>query len=267
MRYYQTWSDFSRRPEVKQLIENKGMEFARQQYQREVNFMQWNDPVIINETNQPGLSVSNPAAQGDNSVNSTQFITGYSKETSTFTFAKELDPGITGSGLNGVFFDIVGYDGTTDFSHQHINSMKRFRCFISTGSGETFSVPSNISGVISASVDQVAAGTLEVSESLLNLFRDAINNQGATNSVAGFTNTIAPNTIFSGSRTDNVLTITREYNAGVSNIQLGGGSDTVNLSDTASVATPVEGQDTYHFAQGMQVFDGAKLPYAAMPRK
>ena len=63
MRYYQTWSDFSRRPEVKQLIENKGMDAARQQYQREVNFMQWNDPVIINETNQPGLSVSNPAAQ------------------------------------------------------------------------------------------------------------------------------------------------------------------------------------------------------------
>ena len=137
MRYYQTWADYSRRPEVKQLIESKGMSFVRQQYQREVNFMQWNDPVIINETNQPGLSVSNPAVQGDNSAGSTQFITGFSKEESTVTFAAALTAGISGS-INGTYVDIQARNGDTDFSRNHINSRKNFRLFISTGTNETF---------------------------------------------------------------------------------------------------------------------------------
>lgn len=264
MRYYQSWQDYTRRPEVKQLIESRGMNFVRQQYQREVNFLEWNDPVIINETNQPGLSVSNPAAQGDNSVGSTQFITGYSKEESTITFAAGLAPGISGS-IHGTFIDAHALETGTDFSRNHTNTTKTFRLYITTGSAVSFTNTAGADCVLTASVD--ALSTPDVSGSILSQWRDAINNQGSTATVAGFTNTIAPSTLISGSVEGRVLTITRTNKGGVPDIGISAGSATENLSDTASVATPINGQDTYHFAPGSQVFDGTQLPYAAMPRK
>jgi hypothetical protein len=260
MRYYQTWSDYSRRPEVQSLIESKGMEYVRQQYMREVNYMQWNYPTQINESTSPGGAVNN-AINADGS--STQFITGYSKETSTFTLANGLADGFEDA-IHGTFFDVYAYNNTVDYSLDHADSVKQIRCFITTGSAETFSNTGGAACVITASVDGVSG---IVTGSILESFRDAINNQGASAVVAGFTNTFAPSDIISGSVTDNVLTITREYNAGVPDISLTAGSNTINLSDTASVATPVNGLDTYYYAQGMQVFDGAVAPYSTLPRK
>lgn len=44
MRYYQTWQQYSKRPEIKTLIESKGMDYVRQQYMRELNHVQWHYP-------------------------------------------------------------------------------------------------------------------------------------------------------------------------------------------------------------------------------
>ena len=271
MRYYQSWQDYSRRPEVKQLIETKGMSFAQAQYQREVNYMEWNDPVIINETNQPGMSVFNPADQGMNDANSTQFITGYSKETSTFTFATGLAVGFTGSAnptsasIHGTGFDVWAYDNTTDYSLGHVNSIKKIRLLITTGSGTTFDDFGRAACVITASTVDGGAAPDQL---IIDRFKDAINNQSATAQVAGFTNTFAPSDLISGSDTSPlVLTITREYNASVPNASIFAGPTTINLADTASVATPVEGQDTYYYDQGMNVFNGTYSPWNAMPRK
>lgn len=269
MRYYQDWRDYTNRPEIKQLIENKGVDFVRQQYTREINKMQWFYPNMINETNQPGMSVHNQAAQGMNDGGSTQFITGYSKETSTFTFANVNDD-FTGSAnptsasIHGTGFDVWAYNGGTDFTRNYTDTVKQIRFLITTGSGTTFDSFGSAACVITAST---TATTGDAETSLISLFKNAINNQTATAQVAGFTNTFAPSDIISGSSLGRVLTITREYNAGVPDISLFAGPTTVNLSDTASVATPVNGLDTYYFSPGSQVFDGATLPWATMPRK
>lgn len=265
MRYYQTWADYSRRPEVKQLIESKGMNFVRQQYQREVNFMQWNDPVIINETNQPGLSVTNPAAQGDNSVGSTQYITGHSAQSSVVAWSAGANNSVTASNVwseGANFFDIQGIlVGSDDFSSGHKNSKYKFRCYLTTGSNGTFDLPTNYHGILTSSVvDGATTG------SLLNALKDAINNQAASAIVAGVTNgPVAPSTLFTATVAANSssLTITNKKNGGVSD------TGVVYLDDASGslTVTNTPGLDTYHYKPGAQIFDGHRGPYNNMPRK
>jgi hypothetical protein len=260
MRYFLDWRDYVKQPHIKQLIESKGLEHVRQEYIRESNRVMWNDPVIITETATPGLSV---ASSNNSYGSSTQFITGYSTEVSTLTFATGLNPGISGA-LHGTYFEIAAYNNEPDYTLYHSNAMKLFRCYISTGSGTTFNNTAGLNGVITAS-SVTADGN--VSGSLLNAFRDAINNQLATATVGGYTNTIAPKTLFSASVSNVTLTVTRTYKAAVSNISLVAGPNTINLTATASVATPTDGLDTFYFSPGSQTFDGTTLPYATLPRR
>lgn len=254
------WRDYVRQPHIKRLIESRGIDVVRQEYIRESNRAMWNDPIIITETTSPGQSVNNAI---NSAGQSTQFITGYSAEISTVTFAAGLNSGISGS-LHGTYFDITAYNNNPDYTLRHTDSMKIFRCLISTGSATTFSYEAGIHGVITASA---VTATGNVSASLLTNFRDAINNQTATAVVAGYTNTIAPNTLLTASVSNTTLTITRLYKAGVNDITLISGPNTINLSSTASVATPTNGLDTYYFNPGAQVFDGTTLPYATLPRR
>lgn len=265
MRYYQTWADYSRRPEVKQLIESKGMNFVRQQYQREVNFMQWNDPVIINETNQPGLSVTNPAAQGDNSVGSTQYITGHSAQSSVVAWSAGANNDVTASNVwveGANFFDIQGIlVNGDDWSSGHKNSKYSFRCYLTTGSTGTFDLPENYHGILTSSVEANAT-----TGSLLRSLKDAINTQAASAVVGGVTNgAVAPGTLFTATLAagSSSLTITNDNNGGVADTY-------VVYADTTSGSlsvTNTPGLDTYHYKPGVQTFDGHRGPYNNMPRK
>ena len=46
MRHYLNWKQYTAQPSIKILLEQKGMEFVKKQYQREVNRVQWTDPNI-----------------------------------------------------------------------------------------------------------------------------------------------------------------------------------------------------------------------------
>ena len=61
MKYFQTWQDFMRQPEMMQLKEQKGIHACKQRYIQEQNKMQWFDPAIIAENQSPGVSVASTA--------------------------------------------------------------------------------------------------------------------------------------------------------------------------------------------------------------
>jgi hypothetical protein len=273
MKYTLTWQDFMRQPENMQLKESKGIFACKQKYIQEQNKLAWIDPMIINEAaGDAGTTNAANAPYGG----STQFITGNAAEISTFTFAHgvatdHVNAGISGSGHDGAYFDIEGYDNTTDYSAGHMNSMRKFRCYFHTGS-TTFAptVPSDIHGIVTASgetLQQVAKGTpagANITASITAQWSHAIANQAAGAVVAGYTNTIAPSTYFTAvsSSAGSVLTVTNKYKAGVEAITSNGW-----VAASASVATTTTGLDTFHNEQGVQIFDGDKLPYNNMPRK
>tara|TARA_R110002012_G_scaffold96966_2_gene233369 strand:+ start:1874 stop:2701 length:828 start_codon:yes stop_codon:yes gene_type:complete len=274
MKYTLSWQDFMRQPENKVLKESKGIHACKQKFIQEQNRLMWHDPVIIQENQSPGQSVTSNAAA--NYGGSTQFITGHTNQASTFTFDLPLGNNLysaagTGSGLDGAFFDIQGYDGTTDFSRNHTDSKKTFRVFFTSQSVGDFAptIPATIHGVITASSRQLAgniAGLVNPSHTSASLnfaWQEAINNQAAGAVVAGYTNTIAPSTLFSAltSSAGSVLTITNVHGGSVNAIS------TTITSTTGSVATTVSALDTFHNEKGVQIFDGARLPYASMPRK
>ena len=270
------------------LKESKGIHACKQKYIQEQNKMMWHDPIIIQENQSPGQSVNN-AVGADGS--STPFITGNAAEITTFTFANGLDASANDSHWTasdaagsdtGWYFDVEAYDGTTDYSADHTNSMKTFRFFLVSGSGpmndRNFAptIPGTIDGVITASAthiatDAITAGdNVSITGSILGQWVRAIKDQAATDIVGGFTNTIAPADIFTAitgsSSGAGYLQITNKYKgscaAGTLSSDWG--------STTASIATSTAGTDTYFHdkdASDRQVFDGDVRPYSNLPRK
>jgi hypothetical protein len=260
------WRDYTRQPHIKQLIESKGVEAARVQFIKDSNKVLWDDPFIINENHQsPGTSVSNnnAAALGSNPQ-----IIGDTAETQSFAWVTTIDNGITGSGagLHEYYFDVSAYNGTVDYSYNHANSTKTFRFLIVSSSiGYTYSNTTGLAGLVTASYTR--SETANITGSLVSRFKEAIANQSETAVVAGFTNTIAPSTLFtptiaagSGS-----LTITHINEGGVPDI-------TTNfVAATASVSVTTNGLDKYYndtnYYVGAVKFDGAAYPYTTLTRK
>jgi hypothetical protein len=283
MKYFQTWQDFMRDPANKALKESKGIHACKQKFIQEQNKMMWHDPIIIQENQSPGQSVNN-AVGADGS--STPFITGNVAEITTFTFTGAVagDNLWTASNAAGSdeewYFDVEAYDGSTDYSATHTNSMKKFRFFIVSGSGPlndrnfTPTIPASINGVVTASATHIAARVITAADdvnitgSILGQFVHTIVNQAATETVAGFTNTIAPADLFTaitGSTSgEGYLQITNKYKSAVA------AGSTAFASTTASIATSTAGSDTYFHdkdATDRQVFDGDVRPYSNLPRK
>ena len=114
---------------------------------------------------------------------------------------------------------------------------------------------------------------------MLEAFTTAIEGQSATGTVLGFTNTIAPNTLFTATTAStaggvgNQLVITNKYKGSVGAITAGAqaiGSSAgtyITTDGSGSVATSTTALDTFHNDIGAQTFDGDNLPYSNMPRK
>lgn len=261
------WRDYTRQPHIKQLIETKGVEAARIQFIKESNKALWDDPFIINENHQsPGtsLTTNNSAALG----NSAQII-GDTAEIQNFAWVSALTNNITGSGagLHEYYFDVTAYNGTVDYSYNHTNSYKKFRFLVvSSSTGYVYSNTTGLAGLVTASYSKTTE-TVNVTGSLLYKFKDAIANQSATATVAGFTNTIAPNTLFTSTLAvgSGSLTITHVNKGGVPNI------NTTFANTTASVSVTTNGLDKYYnntgYYQNAVKFDGAVHPYTTLTRK
>lgn len=261
------WRDYVRQAHVKQLIESKGVEAARQQYIRESNKALWDDPFIINETKSPGTSV---ASNNSAAVGSTPSIIGDTAEVSRFQWTAGVSNNITGShplsgSLHGLYIDVPAYNGTVDYSFNHVNSTKVFRLYVVSSSDFAPVIPANINGVITASYTHVS--TADVTGSIVTAWREAINNQSSTAQVIGFTNTIAPNTLYSASIDAAKTTLT------ITHINEGGAPDisSVFTTTTASVSVTTQGLDKYYNSTGYYTgavkFDGAKEPYTTLARK
>ena len=270
MKFAQSWQDFMRMPEHKALKESKGIHACKQKYIQEQNKMQWHYPNLINETTSPGQSTNNSiAADGTG----TPFVCGNTAEVSTLTFASVLKQEWTGSSDSGeLYFDIEAYDGNVDFAASHTNTMKKFRCYYfsrivsSSTQAEAPTVPATIHGVVTASSVGVVGTSGHFSSSLAHQWQQAINGQVATAVVAGFTNTIAPSTLFTAATSSkgNVLTITNDEKGSVAAIS------TTFATTTASVATSTTALDTWYHQKDnndRQTFDGDNLPYRNFPRK
>ena len=265
------WRNYTRQPHIKQLIETKGVEAARVQFIKDSNKALWNDPFILNESYEsPGTSVSNnsSAAGGSN-----PFLYGNTAETQSFAWVSSITNNITGSNhplsasIHEYYFDVTAYNGAVDYSFGHTDSFKTFRFLVISGSGAyTYSNTTGLAGLVTASYTRTE--TINVTGSLLFKFKDAIANQSATAVVAGFTNTIAPTTLFtpilaagSGS-----LSIAHVNKGGVPSLS------TTFTSTTASVSVTTQGTDKLYDGNDLTnpnniIVDGALLPYTSLIRK
>lgn len=260
------WRDYSRQLHIKQLIESKGIEAARQQFIKDSNKALWDDPFILNENHQsPGqtLSSNNSAAVG-----SSPQIIGDTAEVSRFQWVTTITNSITGSGagLHEYYFDISAYNGAVDYSYNHVDTTKKFRFLVVSGStGYTYSNTTGLAGLVTASY--TTSETSNITGSLLYKFKDAIANQSATAVIAGFTNTIAPNTLFTSvlATGSGSLTISHTNEGGVPDIT------TTFSSTTGSVSVVTNGLDKFYNSTGWYTdavkFDGAAAPYTSLTRK
>jgi len=303
MKYTLSWQDFMRQPANKALKESKGIHVCKQKYIQEQNKMMWMDPMILNENG--NVAATNPNA-GVNAGGSVDFITGYQYQVSTITWNSASGNNMSGSTLfEGVnYFDIEGYDGSTDFSLSHADSMHKFRVFLTTGSKKplTGSVGGDLNvstaaelaslgfaGVITASVSSSAlqflgteAGGNSYTGSIFSGIQQAINNQAGGAVVGGITcGPRKPGDVFTATlavgaasgmsaMASGALVITNDHKARVDNTTLSYGSITVASGQQdhgATLATTTEAVDTFHSSQGSQTFNGDNAPYNGFPRK
>jgi hypothetical protein len=237
-----SWQEYSNHPQVKPLIESKGLAYVRDLYLLEFKRAEFYDPIF---------PVATPAQGQANALT----ITGNTAEVSRFTWASGLTNTITGSNhplsasIDGFYVDITGYNGATDYSINWKQSFKTFRFYLTSGSSQTYTVPGNIVGVVTASFSWTE--TTNVTGSLIHKWKTAIDNQSATAVVAGFTNTIAPASLFSATVADGSgsITFTNDYKASVPAIS------TNITSGTGSVATITNGLDQFKFVADSPVFD------------
>jgi hypothetical protein len=295
MKYFQSWQDFMRQPEMMQLKEEKGIHACKQRYIQEQNKMQWYDPMILNETNSPGTAVTN-AINADGS--STQYLTGNTAQictvafgagtTGTMTSSADRTAVLAGGSAGGWeasnWFDIQGFylggDGSTaDYTAGHTNSRYTFRCFMTTGSFSQKAVPVGYHGIITGS-PSVSPGSVtgNVTGSILCGLKDSINTTAASALVGTTANgTIAPSTLFTATLNAGSSSLTVTNNNVGSATGIGGyfrsaiasGSPAVDISVSGSmtVSTTTNGLDTYEYDQGTQTFDATLGPWSNMPRK
>ena len=268
MKHFLDWRDYTRQPHIKQLMEQKGVEAARIKYMQELKRVQYNDPTIIAETNNAGISVPAAAAANAAAGNSTDFIIGNAGETDTFTWAVPLAGlAITGSAVDGKYFDIEGYNGNTDYTAGHVQSFKVCRCYFTTQSAfeiNSGALPAGIDIVVTASsVGAAGANFTHYSSSIAYQWQEALNNQSATAIVGGITNTIAPGGIFLATTASNgaTLAIQRDYTSGVNFLS------SSYATTTGSISRDYAGNDTWYGNQGVQLFNGRLQPYSNYPRK
>jgi hypothetical protein len=269
MSHFLDWRDYSRQAHIKQLIESKGLEFVRQQFLKESNKMLWDDPIIITETTAVGQSLTN---NNSAAVGSSPSLIGRISEVQRFTWNSGIANTITGSNhplsasIHEYYFDVTAYNGTVDYSQDHVNSYKTFRFLVISGStGYTYSNTTGLSGLVTASYTRT--DTASITGSLLNKFKDAIATQAASATVAGFTNTIAPSALFTATLANlsSSLTITHVHEGGVPDIS------TTFTSTTASVSVITNGLDSYYNSTNTYnyapLIDGAMSPYTTLTRK
>jgi hypothetical protein len=236
-----SWQEYSNHPQVKPLIESRGLGHVRDLYLLEFKRAEFYDPQF------PVMTPAQGQAQA-------LTITGAVAEVSRFTWASGLNNNITGShplsaSINGNYIEVTGYNGTTDYSLGWDNSMKHFRFYFMSGSAQTLSVPSGVDGIVTASYS--LSETSNITGSLLNKWKDAVANQSATAVVAGFTNTVAPSTLFSAAlgTASGSITFTHLNKAAVANI-------TTNItSGTGSVSVVTNGLDQFKFVADSPTFD------------
>ena len=241
-----SWQEYSNHPQVKPLIESKGIAHVRDLYLLEFKRAEFYDPIFPATT--PPQSFGRPT------------LTGNTAEVSRFTWANGLTNTITGSNhplsasIDGFYVDVTGYDGTTDYSLGWNLSFKTFRFYLTSGSSQTYDIPSNIAGVVTSSFTR--SETVNVTGSLLIKWKDAIANQSATAVVAGFTNTIAPSTLFTSTVAagSGSITFTNINKASVPNIS------TNITSDTGSVSTITNGTDILKNVSDPKAFDAQSDP-------
>jgi hypothetical protein len=269
MSHFLDWRDYTRQPHIKQLIETKGVEFVRQQFLKESNKALWDDPIMLTETTAVGQSLTN---NNSAAVGSSPALIGRVAEIQTISWGTGFTNNITGSNhplsssIHEYYFDVTAYDGTIDYSQNHVNSFKTFRLLIISGSNDyVYSNTSGLAGLVTASYTR--SETINITGSLLSKFKNAINNQPSSAVVAGFTNTIAPSTLFTSTLAvgSGSMTITHVNEGGVPNLV------TNFNSTTASVAVTTNGLDafanvtnTYDYAT---LVDGAASPYITLIRK
>jgi hypothetical protein len=261
------WRNYTAQPHIKKLIESKGIEAARVQFIKDSNKTMWDDPFIINESYEsPGTSLSNNASAA---AGSNPFLYGNTAETQSIAWVSTITNGITGSGagLHEYYFDVTAYNGTVDYSFGHTDSFKTFRFLVVSSSGEyTYSNTTGLAGLVTASYTK--SETVNITGSLLHKFKDAIANQSSTAVIAGFTNTIAPNTLFTSTlaAASGSLTITHVNEGGVPSLR------TTFASTTASVSVTTQGTDKLYDGNDLNnsnniIVDGALDPYNSLIRK
>jgi hypothetical protein len=267
MKYAQSWQDFMRMPANKALKESKGIHACKQKYIQEQNKMMWYDPVMLTEASQDAgaLNAANASDGGG-----TAFVTGETAQVGAFTWATTLD-GFTSSANIGI--TVHATQNKTDFSAGHVESRKKILLALVTGS-----VMADLGGlsstgydvVVTASFDvagaDVAAESNSATGSIGNILATAVANQGATATLGGFTNTLAPNALLSVATASGgtSFTITNAVKGSVS------AWSTSATSGTGSLAINTLGNDTFYDnrAEGdRQIFNGNALPYSNMPRK
>jgi len=261
------WRDYTNQPHIKRLIESKGVEAARVQFIKDSNKAMWDDPFIINESYEsPGTSLANNASAA---AGSNPFLYGNTAETQSVAWVTTITNGITGSGagLHEYYFDVTAYNGTVDYSFGHTDSYKTFRFLVVSGSGGyTYSNTTGLAGLVTASYTRTE--TANITGSLLYRFKDAITNQGATAVVAGFTNTIAPGTLFTATLAagSGSLSIAHVNEGGVPDLT------TTFTSTTASVSITTRGTDKLYDGNDLTnpnniIVDGALSTYISLIRK
>ena len=239
MSYFIDWRDYVRQPRIKSLIESKGVEAARQEYMRESNKAMWDDPFVINESL---YSSADPTTAAASAGGSSPSIVGHVAEVNRFAWASTVTNDVTGSagdGLHGFYFV----------------SASNFVATNTTG----------IAGIVTASYSK-STETTPVTGSLLSKLYTAIINQSATAVVAGFTNTIAPNTLFAPTMSagSSSLSFTHLNKGGVPSML----STVPAISASVSVTTV--GLDRYWGTSASSpgtTFDGAIPPYTTYARR
>ena len=267
MSYFIDWRDYVRQPRIKSLIESKGVEAARQEYIRESNKAMWDDPFVINESL---YSSADPTTAAASAGGSSPSIVGHVAEVSRFAWASTVTNDVTGSagdGLHGTYFEVAAYNGAVDYSFNHVNSTKKFRFYFVSSSTTAFTATNTtgIAGIATASYSK-STETTPVTGSLLSKLYTAILNQSATAVVAGFTNTIAPSTLFAPTMSagSSSLSLVHVFKGGVPNII----STVPAVSSSVSVTT--NGLDRYWGTTASMpgvTFDGAISPYTTYARR
>jgi len=232
MKYFQTWQDFMRDPVNKALKESKGIHACKQKFIQEQNKMQWYDPMLLEGQQDAGSTNAANATDGG----STQFITGLTNATSTFTWVPGLTSNYTGSNATGAQFDAVtamSHHALTtgeDYSHGHVSTRKKVLLAIVTGSHMADLGSVSTTGydvVVTASYDGGVTG-------------------GSLNFGVAGAGLIASGTI---------------------SATLG---DTINgkaITTTGSYVNAIDGNDTFFGDEGGQTFYGYEAPYTSLPSK